>query len=189
MRNTILFPVLISAVLTAAPQQPQLTRKKLAAATVIQTYPCAKDYAWFYQNGSLNRCTVSRDSTFGQAQIPAGSIIELWPSGTTHFVMLAHNAVVLGYNIMGGSFLGPADGAVVTFYPGGKLRSVYLVDDQTIQGVPCRGGQWGVFTDPINGGNQVGFYEDGKLRSCKLTREFDGQKSGQRLTLPQTPTH
>jgi len=187
MRHIILFVVLISAVFSATAQQPQLTREKLATDTVIQTYPCAKEYAWFYQDGALNRCTVSRDTRFGQAQIPTGSIIELWPNGTTRYVMLAHNAVVLGYNVMGGSFLGPSEGSVLTFYPSGKLRSVYLVDDQTIQGVPCRGDQWGILTDPIDGGNQVEFYEDGKLRSCKLTRDYAGQQSGHRLTLASEP--
>ena len=194
MRNAILCLILTCAALpffafaqAAKPAPPQLTRKHLPADTTIQGYPCAKDYAWFYQDGALNRCTVSRDTNFGTAQIPAGSIIELWPNGATNYVMLAHNAVVLGYNAMGGGFLGPSEGSIAAFYPSGQLHSVHLVADQTIQGVPCRGGQWGIFTDPINGGNHVTFYEDGKLESCKLTRDFAGQKSGHRLTLPNRP--
>ena len=81
--------------------------------------------------------------------------------------------------------LGPAEGAITAFYASGKLHSFYLVNDQTVQGVPCRGGEWGIFTDTINGGNHVALYEDGRLQSCKLTRDFGGQKRGRRITLAQ----
>lgn len=188
MKGTLLAVLLLVVGLLLAARtasQPPPRRQTLTRDTVLQGYPCAKGYAWFYLGGKLDRCTVSRQTAFGQAQIPAGSIIELWPNGTTRYVMLAHNAVVLGYNAMGGSLLGPAEGTVTSFYPSGKLRTVYLVDNQIIQGVPCRGGQWGILTDPVNGGNFVEFYESGKLKSCKLTRGFGGQQRGHRLTLPQ----
>lgn len=191
MRNLIFFFLLACGLLAAADaaeKQPQPTRKKLAQDTAIQGYPCQRGYAWFYQDGKLNRCTVWRATAFGEAQVPAGSIIELWPDGTTNFVMLAHDAVVDGYNGMGGGPLGPAEGAITSFYRSGRLHTIYLVADQTIQGVPCRGGQLGMLTDPINGGNFVEFYENGALRSCKLTRDFGGQKRGHRLLLKRRVT-
>lgn len=175
--------LLILGVLVAvcARSTQPLIRVRVAQNTSIQGYPCARGYAWFYQNGALNRCTVSRDTSFGEAQIPTGAIIQLRPDGTTQYVMLAHDAVVAGYKVRGGGPLGPAEGAITSFYRSGKLHTIYLVEDQTIQGVPCRGGQWGIFTDPINGGNFVEFYENGKLRGCKLTRDFGGQKTGRRI--------
>jgi len=185
MKNTVLFFLIVLKAFTSCAQSlPQTMRRTLAQDTAIQGYPCTKGYAWLYRDGSLNRCTVARETAFGEAQIPAGSIIELLPNGTTHYVLLAHNANVLGYSAMGGGVLGPGEGAVTSFYPDGKLRSVYLVGDRTIHGVPCRGAQWGILTDPVNGGNYVEFYEDGRLRSCKLTQDDGGQKSGQRLILP-----
>jgi hypothetical protein len=159
------------------------TRRKLAQNTVIQGYPCAADYAWFYPDGKLNRCTVWRDTSFGEAQIPAGSIIQLWPDGTTQYVMLAHNATVLGYPAMGGSFLGPAEGTITSFYPSGRLRSLYLAEDETIDGVPCRSGKWGILTDRRSAPNFVEFYENGKLHACKLTRDYAGHREGQQIRL------
>lgn len=175
--------ICISMAAWGAAGPSQVTRKSLPGDTVIQNYPCAKGYAWFYGDGALNRCTLSRDATFGEAKILRGSIIELWPDGTTHYAMLAHDAVVAGYEVMGGSLLGPGEGAMTGFYPSGKLRTIYLVSDQTIQGVPCRGGEWGIFTDFMNGGNFVEFYEDGRLQSCKLVRDFGDRKRGQRIRL------
>jgi len=163
---------------------PHLTRRHLGRDVVIQGYPCARGYAWFYDSGSLNRCFASRSTSFGEAQIPRGSVIQLWPDGATQFAMLAHRATVAGYYVSGGSFLGPAEGAITSFYRSGKLHTAYLVHNQTIQGVPCRGSQWGLFTDSINGGNYIVLYPDGRLRACKLTRDFGGQRAGHRLTLP-----
>lgn len=182
---SVVLLLILGLLLTAriASQSPT-TRQALAQDTVIQGYPCAKGYAWFYPSGHLNRCAVSSQTAFGEARIPAGSIIQLRPDGTTQYVMLAHNTRVAGYDARGGSFLGPSEGDITAFYPSGQLRSVYLVGNQTIQGVPCRGGQWAIFTDPVNGGDAVEFYKNGTLRSCKLTRDYGGGKSGHRIVLP-----
>jgi hypothetical protein len=166
-----------------ASQSPPTTRRHLAQDAVLQGYPCARGYAWFYSDGKLNRCTVSHDAAFGEAQIPAGSIIQLHPDGTTWFVMLAHNATILDYPAMGGSLLGPSEGPITSFYPSGKLRSLYLVDDRTIQGVPCRSGKWGIVTDRRGAPNVVEFYENGRLHACKLTGDYRGHHAGQQIRL------
>ena len=186
MRRLMLFSgFLLTLTLSGQTYKPSdLTRRKLDQDTLIQGYPCRHSYAWFYPNGQLNRCFVSRDTSFGEAQIPSGSVVELWPEGATKYVMLAHDAVVAGYYVSGGSFLGPAEGAITSFYRSGKLHTAYLVHDQTIQGVPCRGSQWGIFTDPVHGGDSIVLYPDGRLRACKITRDFGGQKRGYRLVLP-----
>lgn len=185
----ILFLVVILLVLgllfaahTASQSSPS-TRRLLTQDTVIQTYPCAKGYAWFYADGKLSRCTVSRDTVFGEAQIPSGSIIQLHPDGSTWFVMLAHNTTILDYPAMGGSLLGPSEGPITSFYPSGHLRSLYLVADQTIQGVPCRSGKWGILTDRRSAPNVVEFYENGSLHACKLTGDYKGHHSGQQVRL------
>lgn len=187
VRSMNLWPALWLTLSLAVPaaNQHDTTRRSLDQNTTIQGYPCAQGHAWFFQDGHLSRCTISREANFGEAQIPKGSIVELWPDGTTKYVMLAHAATVAGFLARGGGPLGPAEGSITSFYRSGKLRSLYLVDDQTIQGVPCRSGKWGIFTDPVNGGNFVEFYENGKLKSCKLTRDYGGQSRGHRLVLPK----
>lgn len=158
--------------LARAGSPPHVTRRFLHAPAEIQGYPCAKGYAWFFDDGHLSRCTVSQEAAFGEARIPAGSIIALHPDGTPVFVQMSHDAQVLGYTCLGGSWLGPAEGAMVGFYPSGKLKECYLAGDQTVQGIPCMNG--GIFGDGMGRGAE--FYEDGKLKSCKLSRDFGALK-------------
>jgi hypothetical protein len=192
MKIALLFALVLCTVFenVSTASEPNAVRAKILHDTIIQGYPCARGEAWFYPDGSLNQCTVSRGTSFGEAQIPRRSVIELWPSGATRYLTLSHNAILSGYRALGGSALfriGSFQPSINTFYPSGKLRTIYLVDDQIIQGIPCRGGAASLSYASLQGGNQVDFYEDGQLRSCKLTRDYAGQRSGQRLLLPYQP--
>lgn len=160
-----------------AQPQPQTHRATLKQPTVIQGYPCAKGYAWYYADGSLNRCSVSRETAFAEAQIPAGSIIVLLPDGKPKYVLLSHDTPVAGNLCMGGSWLGPGEGSATAFYPSGKLKQCYLAGDQTVQGVPCMNG--GISGDGAGGG--VIFHENERLKSCKLTKDYGGQRKGERF--------
>jgi hypothetical protein len=67
-----------------AQSKPQTHRKTLDQPAEIQGYPCAKGYAWFFADGKLANCFVSRDIAFGEATVPAGSWITLLPDGKPH---------------------------------------------------------------------------------------------------------
>ena len=166
--------VIGASLLTAA--APETQRKHLDQPAVIQGYPCATGYAWFFPDGHLNRCTVSREVDFGGAQIPEGSIIELFSNGDLRYVMMKHDVLLSGVRCSGGGPLGPAEGSVTVLYPSGKLKLCYLVGDQVVQGVPCaRGGFW----KAVSGHEQaVEFYENGKLKSCLLSQDFGSHKRG-----------
>jgi hypothetical protein len=67
----------------------------------------------------------------------------------------------------------------VAFYPSGKLKLCFLVQNQTVQGIPCaHGGFWATLTGDDPG---VSFDESGKLRACKLARDFGHQRKGERF--------
>jgi hypothetical protein len=192
MRIALLFALVLCTVFESlsAASEPNAVRAKIPHATIIQGYPCARGNVWFYPDGSLNQCAISRATSFGEAQIPRRSVIELWPNGATRYLTLSHNTILSGYRALGGSALlriGSFQPSINAFYPSGKLRTLYLVDDQIIQGIPCRGGATSLSYTSLQGGNQVDFYEDGQLRSCKLTHDYAGQRSGQRLLLPYQP--
>jgi hypothetical protein len=176
-----LFSFFSISVCTAA--EPNAVRDKFVHDTTVQGHPCARGEAWFYPNGALNQCQLSRPAILGDLRIPRGSIIELWPSGAAHHITLSRQTVVAGYTVRGASHLG-FRGATTSFYRNGELRSIYLVKNQTVQGVPCRGGSWNTFTDPYGDATLVEFYPDGKFESCKLARNYGGLKAGQRLELP-----
>lgn len=154
---------------------PNIYRKTLAQPTVIQDYPCAKGYAWFYPDGKLEDCAVSQDTQFGEALLPRGSIISLRPDGRPKDAMMQHDSVVAGVKCSGGNWLlGPSEGAVTAFYPSGKLKLCFLPQDEAVQGVPCaRGTFW---TAIVGHDEPVEFYEDGRLHSCGLSEDFGGQK-------------
>lgn len=183
---TLLFCLLFASAAHAF--APNALRDRIAHDTIIQGHPCAKGEAWFYPDGSLNQCTLARPAEVGDIRVPSRSLIELWPDGAAQYVTFRHPTVIAGYHVRGGSRLGFARGATAAFYRNGNLRSIFLIANQTIQGVPCRGGSWNTFTDPLGGGNLVEFYEDGKLASCKLTRDYSGFRSGERLVLPHLNT-
>ena len=177
MKKTIIFTVLLCSLLCAASaaSQSQTVRKKLDRPTEIQGYPCAKGFAWFYADGKLNRCTISRQIDFGEAKIPIGSIIALRPDAKPDFVQLSDDTQIAGIICRGGSWQGPAGGSTTAFYPSGKLKQCFLAGGQEVQGVPCMNG--GLIGD--GRGHAAQFSEDGKLQSCKLTKDFRGWRRGE----------
>jgi hypothetical protein len=173
MKKTILFAVLLCSLFCAviARSQSQTVRKKLDRPTEIQGYPCAKGFAWFFADGKLNRCTISRQIDFGEAKIPIGSIIALRPDAKPDFVQLSDDTHIGGIICRGGSWQGPEGGSTTEFYPSGKLKQCFLAGNQEVQGVPCMNG--GLI------GHDVQFSEDGRLQSCKLTKDFRGWRRGE----------
>ena len=154
-------------------------RKKLDQPQTIQGYPCARNYTWFYADGSLQRCFVSRETAFGEITVPKGSIINLLPDGRPQYAMLAHNTLLLGINCSGGGPLGPAEGAMTSLYPSGKLKTCFLAQDQLVQGIPCARG--GFYRAMAGRDVPVEFYENGKLRSCLLSGNIGNLHSGDRF--------
>jgi len=165
--------------------EPNAIRNKLDHDSTIQGIPCARGDAWFYPNGALNQCTLSRSTKIGDVLAPRHSVVEVWPNGAPHYLTIPRSAMVGGYRVMG-SRAGSSSTVVSTFYSDGKLRSVYLVGDQTIEGVPCRGGsEWNLLAEPGNDSNYVEFFDDGTLESCRLAHEYGGHSSGQRFSRPR----
>jgi hypothetical protein len=162
-------------------------RTKLQQDTEIQGYPCAKGYAMVYPSGHLASCSVSRETAFGEALIPAGSIIDLEWTGKPKGAMMAHNTVIAGVKCSGGNWLlGPSEGAMTMFYLSGKLQQCWLAGDQSVQGVPCMtAGFIGLFGDGARRDGGAKFYESGKLESCTLAKAFGGKRRGEHFQQPQ----
>jgi hypothetical protein len=171
---------------TAQPR-PETHRTKPRQATDIEGYPCDKGYTWFYADGRLSECFITQDIDIGEAHIPKGSIIQLFSVQDERRrligVMLSHNTVIGGVRCSGGNWLlGPAEGAGTTLYPDGTLYACSPVEDQVVQGVPCRhddgpvGILYGLWIKRRDYDLGIEFYQDGKLKSCGLSEDFSGQK-------------
>jgi hypothetical protein len=178
---TVLLPILIGLSLSAGADSPATERKHLGQPTVIQGYPCAKDYAWFFTDGRLNRCTLSRAFAMGEARIPEGSIVELLEDGSLRYAMLKHPTVLSGVECTGGGPLGPGEGAMTALYASGKVKSCFLSKDETVQGVPCASG--GIWKATVGHEWPIEFNENGKLKSCGLSQDYGGHKRGDNFVL------
>jgi hypothetical protein len=67
---------------------------------------------------------------------------------------------IQGHTCRGGGLLGGgAEGIQTSFYPDGSLKSFFLPENTTLQGIPCRAS---IFTP-------VQLYENGQLKSCLLS--------------------
>ncbi|MGP8260336.1 MAG: hypothetical protein ACLQM6_10340 [Acidobacteriaceae bacterium] len=162
-------------------------RTKLTEAREIQGYACATGYAWFYADGKLESCAVSKEFKFGEVKLPVGSIVSLMHDGRPKGAMMAHDTVIAGVKCSGGNWLlGPSEGAATGFYPNGKLKVCYLAGDQVVQGVPCRheesilGVAYGIVVKHPNDPD-IEFYESGKLESCTLAKDYGGKRRGERF--------
>lgn len=185
MKYVLLLCALFALTVTVcSASEPNAVRNKISHDSTIQGFPCARGAAWFYPDGSLNQCTLSRPAAIGDLRVPRGSVVEFWPSGTAHLLMLPHAGLLAGYRVRGGTRFGLSRGATTAFYRSGELRSFYLVGNQTIQGVPCRGGSWNTLTDPTGSETEVELYPDGKIQSCKLSQNFSGFHAGERIVIP-----
>lgn len=180
MRSSHVFiPILFGVICTSAAVAQEAEHRRLDQPVVIQGYSCDRGDAWFYRNGKLNRCVVSRDSVFGEAWVPDGSIISLRPDGAPLRVMLLHQTEIHGVRCAGAGLLGPAEGSVTEFYPSGKIRLCFLAGDQAVQGIPCATG--GIWKAIVSREFPIEFAEDGKLKSCGLSADFRGQHRGEKF--------
>jgi hypothetical protein len=102
-------PFLLCAAISSA-SEPNALRNRILRDTTIQGYPCARGDAWFYPDGSLNQCTLSRSAALGDLPVPRGSVVEFWPNGAAHYLMLQRPAPLAGYKIRGGTRLGLSRG-------------------------------------------------------------------------------
>lgn len=156
---------LILALAAAAEGSTDEVRKKLDAPVAIQGYPCAGGYAWFFGDGALRSCAVSRETQFGEAAVPKGSRIHVNRAGKPDFVFLSQDTKVRNLTCRGGGH-----SYMTAFYGSGKLRLCWLAADQDVDGVPCmRASFW---SDVFGGGVGTYFHENGRLSKCKLNRGF-----------------
>jgi hypothetical protein len=161
----MLAPLLSLLLLFSAPYDKN-TRIELKTVTSMQGYSCAAGYAWMFPDGKLASCTLSRESKFGEITVPEKSMIYLSGDGDPRFVFLAHTATIHGYACRGGG-----QDFSTALYPSGALKTCWLATDTLVDGIPCM--QAGFFADVFGGGVETQFFENGKLKTCKLSHEVE----------------
>ena len=175
---SLILLLVAAAATTAGAQAPE--RRKLQHGTMIQGFPCAKGWAWFYPGDKLKSCAVTVEIPFATITIPPNSIVTLTADGKPLLVQLGKDSKVNGVMAQGGGLLGAGEGPVFSFYLDGKVRQLSLDGDQTVDGVPCARG--GLVATTLHGDASVLFGPDGHLKSCKLSEDYNNQKKGDRFS-------
>jgi len=157
----------LAAILPAASGGPHTTRKDLKAPQEFQGWPCAAGYAWFFADGKLESCTLSRESPVGEINAPEKSWIALTEEGAPRLVWLPADAMVKGYPSRGGA---AEHSYSIALYPNGKLKTIWLSADTAIDGVPCM--RAGFIADVFGGGVETDFHENGRLKACKVSADI-----------------
>lgn len=186
MRRTLLASLLLvaSAARPLGAQVEQSLRLRLRQDTTIAGVHCGptgRASAEIFPSGGLEACPVAMDTTIAGHDFPQGTWIRLTEDGVLRSVWLLKPMVVQGLPCRGTGFQGWA----VTFHRSGTLSLCYLDEAATIDGVPCAAA---TFLRELTGNSGVSLREDGRLRSCRLARDFVfgavPYKKGSRITLP-----
>jgi hypothetical protein len=161
------------AIAAAAPAaavcEEGLVRRTLREPETIDGVRC-QDYAWVREGGGLDGCFLAGDQTIDGRPLPAGTRVALDREGHLDWVFLPATTEIAGHRCRGGGH-----DFMTGFHPGGALRLCWLAEDEEIQGIPCSkvtgiGEMWrGLFSRGRHGG--VYFHPDGKLASCRLSRD------------------
>ncbi|MFT3783087.1 MAG: hypothetical protein QM790_13850 [Nibricoccus sp.] len=149
---------------------------RLSDDVVIQGRPCKRGWLRLHPNGVPSSFTLSRELRIGSLQIPADTWVQQNEKGVVVLCAFPADTEVQGLVCRG---TGGAKGVQVELHPSGTLKKMFLARDTYIQGVPCAANMFS---------GMVEFYENGRLKSCKLSDAytFDGvaYKKGARVEFP-----
>ena len=107
-----------------------------------------------YEDGQIRKGCLLEEASFQGHPARKGSWVHFYPSGAVDGLQLAREHTIAGRSL--------PERSTVWFLEDGSMKTVWLAEDRTYDGVPCDGG-WGKVA--------TGFYPDGGLRSAFLSRD------------------
>ncbi len=130
-----------------------------AKAFQQDSFEVEKGWVHFYPDWELRTFQTSRPVKLKEFTLPAKTWISFDSLKTCINCVLPKNQVVQGIECRGG---GGESGVYAGFYPSGRLKGCYPVHDIIVDGIPCSNSLF----------FPVSFYENGHLKSCKLSGSF-----------------
>lgn len=124
----------------------------------------------YYENGNLMHCSLASEDTLSSQVFAAGTGVHFTEEGVFEWCFLRETTEIQGYMCRG-----EGHGFITRFHPNGKLRTAWLAEDQTIQGIPCAKFRFlAAVIGWVQGGKNgsTGFHENGELRYCELSKNF-----------------
>jgi hypothetical protein len=123
----------------------------LAVRHIIKGIPCEADHTYIHKNGSAKEATLFRRHRFGKLLLPAQTGVRLDEQGKLIGVRAPNDIAIQG--------IGFKHTDEVVLHPNGVVKRGVLSGKQTIQGVPCRDG------------NYIEFDAKGKLVGANLAED------------------
>ena len=123
--------------------------------TVIENFPCAKDYVYFNNECKIQNFRLAKPFFIGTTEIPANTWVSLERYGY-YVCSLPEESTFDVYTCMKGN---GKDGPVTVFYSNGALRSFFSPEDIKIGEIYCAGGK----------SNEIGFLKNGSLEYCTIS--------------------
>ena len=130
------------------------------------------------ENGTITGGMLAKDAVVNEIRLPADTWVSFHRDGKFKSCHFPSDQTIQGHQCRGTG--GGSKGAVVVFYPNGKLKEFFAPKSVAIQNVPCKGGLFA----------SIQLHENGKLKQCTLSEAvtLDGKqlKQGTRITLDET---
>lgn len=136
----------------------------LSGPVEVQSVTC-EGHISYYPNGKLRSCTLGAVDTLAGQVLPKGTVVSFTSDGDFDFAFLQQPTEIQGLLCKG-----EGHGFQTLFHPNGKLRIAWPAKAQTIQGIPVAEYSW--MADVFGSGANVTFWENGQLRSARLSEAF-----------------
>jgi hypothetical protein len=120
------------------------------------SFSVEKGWVHFYPDWKLKTFQTAEEVRVGTLVLPTRTWLTLDSVGQVKVGVLSDNQEIQGIICRGG---GGVSGIQTAFYPSGRLKSCYPAENIRIDGIPCSSN---IFVP-------VCLYENGKLRSCRLS--------------------
>jgi antitoxin component YwqK of YwqJK toxin-antitoxin module len=172
---------------------------KMMRNKIVQGIPCKGEVKYF-ENSKLNTCVLSKDFTIDEYLLPSSSKLFFNNEGkldrciiskATNFfdqVLPAKTNVFFNFwgeklsfwlpehTIIQGHLIGASDdGPGTPLYPNGKLKEIWLVNDELIDSIPCTTSgnifKYGWHVMSMGTERRVKFYDNGHLQKAMLSRD------------------
>ncbi|MEQ9411548.1 MAG: hypothetical protein RIK87_27790 [Fuerstiella sp.] len=117
-----------------------------------------RDWLHRREDGTIVGGLLAEDTIAGDLNIPAGTWVSFTADNDLRACHFPKDQDIQGYRCRGTG--GGGKGAVVSFYPSGRLKFFFSGTDITIRNIPCRGGLF----------SGIGLHEDGQLQTCTLAK-------------------
>lgn len=123
------------------------------------------------ENGNPSRCEISKEAKFYGLSLPPKTCVFFNRWGHKLSFWLKDDTRIQGYLIASSN-----DGIGNSLYTNGKLKAIWLADEEEINGVPCTSSnnpfRFGSQVTSLGTKRMVWFYENGNLQQAMLSRDI-----------------